>query len=153
MAVQPRDPRAPRETETRDAISRSEAWSEPSALADPHPSDGYVYRWIRTSTLSQADPSNVSKRFREGWVPVPKEEVEYLGLMADHRSRFPQNLEVGGLLLCKMEKARAVARQRHYETLAQRQVQSSDQNFLKQSDPRMPILEPEHKTTVTIGSR
>lgn len=146
------DPRAPRTVTTRTATSRHEEWKEPSKLPDPDPVDGYVYRWIRTATLGQPDPTNVSSRFREGWVPVPKEEVEHLGLMQDHRTRFPQNMEVGGLLLCKMEKERADARQRHFEKMAQNQVQASDHNFMKQSDPRMPVLKPERSSTTTFGS-
>lgn len=145
------DPRAPRTTATRVATSRQEEWKSPSTLPDPDPQDGYVYRWIRTATFGQPDPTNVSARFREGWQPVPKEEVEYLGLMPDHRSRFPANLEVGGLLLCKMEAERAAQRQRHYEKMAQNQLSASDHNFMKQSDPRMPILKPERSTMTTFG--
>lgn len=152
MVDQPRDPRAPRKMEEREATSRDAAWSEPSKLPDPIPQDGYVYRWVRTSTLGELDPTNVSTRFREGWEPVPKGEVEYLGLIPDHRSRFPNNLEVGGLLLCKMPRERAEARQRHYQRLAANQVAASDHNFMKQADPRMPLLAPERKTTVTFGS-
>lgn len=154
MADEPRDPRAPRKLELRDVTSRDAAWSEPSKLPDPEPQDGYVYRWIRTSTLGQPDPVNVSTRFREGWEPVPKEEVANLGLMQDHKTRFPEHMEVGGLLLCKMPVERAEARRAHYERLAAQQVAASDHNFLRQArpDPRMPILEPERRTTVTFGS-
>jgi hypothetical protein len=41
-----------------------------SALPDPTPEPGYVYRWIATHVLGQADPTNVSKKMREGWEPV-----------------------------------------------------------------------------------
>lgn len=152
MPSDTRDPRAPRTTDTRAATSRAESWQEPSKLPDPDPVDGYVHRWVRTATLGAADPTNVSTRFREGWTPVPKEDVEGLGLMPDHRSRFPNNMEVGGLLLCKMEVERAEARKNHFEKMAIQQVQASDHNFMKQADPRMPVLKPEHTTTTTWGS-
>lgn len=152
MANHTRDPRASRDTDTRAATSRNDSWIEPSKLPDPEPQDGYVYRWIRTATLGQADPTNVSTRFREGWTPVPKQDVMGLGLLPDQRSRFPENMEVGGLLLCKMPEERAEARKRHYEAKAQNQLQASDGNFMKQSDPRMPVLKPERSTTVTFGS-
>lgn len=152
MANTPRDPRAPRNTETREATSRIDTWVEPSKLPDPEPQDGYVYRWVRTATLGQTDPTNVSTRFREGWVPAPKEEFEHMGLMKDQRTRFPDNLEVGGLLLCKMEQERADARQRHFEAKAANQLQASDHNFMKQSDPRMPILKPERTSHTTFGT-
>lgn len=152
MSNQPRDPRAPRTVETREATSQPEAWKEPSKLPDPEPQDGYVYRWIRTATWGVADPTNVSTRFREGWVPVPKDEVAHLGLMQDHRTRFPDFMEVGGLLLCKMPEERAAARNAHFEKIAQTQVQASDHNFMKQSDPRMPVLTPTRTSTTTFGS-
>ena len=152
MANTPRDPRASRTTETRAATSRHDSWVEPSNLPDPEPQDGFVYRWVRTATLGQADPKNVSTRFREGWVAAPKEDFEHMNLMKDQRSRFPDNLEVGGLLLCKMEEDKAAARQSHYEKKAQDQIRASDHNFMKQSDPRMPILEPVRTSTTTFGT-
>lgn len=152
MANTQRDARTPRSQETREAEEAAAVWKEPSKLPDPEPRDGYVYRWIRTSTLSAPDPTNVSTRFREGWVPVPKEEVAHLGLMQDHKTRFPDNMEVGGLLLCKMPEEVAAARQKHYERLARNQVQASDHNFMKNSDPRMPLLKPERTSTTTFGS-
>lgn len=146
-----KDPRATRTQETREAEVRTEGWTEPSKLPDPEPDEYYVYRWIRTATLGLADPTNVSTRFREGWVPVPKEEVMHLGLMPDHRSRYPDNLEVGGLLLCKMPRKRAEQRQKHYEKVARTQIEASDHNFMKQADPRMPVLAPSRSSTVTFG--
>lgn len=151
MANQTRDPRSPRTVETREAEARTEDWKEPSKLPDPEPQDGYVFRWIRTATLGQADPTNVSTRFREGWVPVPLAEVQHLGLMPDHRTRFPDNLEVGGLLLCRMEEDKAKARQRHFEKVSRNQIEASDSNFMKQADPRMPVLPSARSSTVTFG--
>lgn len=153
MANSPRDPRAPRSTDTREATSRShDSWVEPSNLPDPEPQDGYVFRWIRTATLGQIDPTNISTRFREGWEPAPKEDFEHMGLLKDQKSRFPDNLEVGGLLLCKMPEDRALARKEHFEKKAQQQVQASDHNFMKQSDPRMPVLKPERSNMTTFGT-
>ena len=147
-----RDPRAPRSTDMREDNARPSTWKDPGLLPDPEPMAGYTHRWIRTATLGNADPTNVSTRFREGWAPVPKEEVEHLGLMQDHRTRFPANMEVGGLLLCRMPTERAEERTRHFEQMAANQVRSSDHNFMKQSDPRMPVLKPERTTTTTWGS-
>lgn len=152
MANNTRDPRAPRNTTERAATSQHDSWIEPSSLPDPDPQDGFVFRWIRTATLGQVDPTNVSTRFREGWFPAPKEDFEHLGLMRDQRSRFPDNLEVGGLLLCKMEESKAEARKRHYEDKTSKQIQASDNNFMRASDPRMPILSPERKSTTTFGT-
>ena len=75
--------RADRDNSTREAETRAKSWSPPSTLPDPVPAPGWKYRWIRTSMLGQADLQNVSVRMREGWEPVPSEEVPELpGLYA-----------------------------------------------------------------------
>lgn len=148
------DNRTPRTNETREADENVEAWVNPGLLPDPPQREGWVYRWVRTSTLGLADPTNVSSRFREGWQPVPMEEwMEMeLGLMQDHRTQFPDNLEVGGLLLCKMPKERSEQRQRHFERVAANQIVASDNNFMRDADPRMPLLKPDRSSTTTFGS-
>lgn len=150
----PSDPRAPRTNETRESEVRPEPWVNPGLLPDPPHLPGWVYRWVRTSSLGLADPTNVSARFREGWQPVPKEEWQAmnLGLMQDHRTQFRDNLEVGGLLLCKMPEERSKQRQRHYERLAANQIAASDNNFMRDADPRMPLLKPDRTSTTTFGS-
>lgn len=146
--------RTPRTEETRESEKQPEAWVNPGLLPDPPPNPGWVYRWVRTSSLGLSDPTNVSARFREGWQPVPREEWQdmQLGLMQDHRTQYPENLEVGGLLLCKMPEERARQRQRHFERVAANQIAASDNNFMRDADPRMPLLKPERTSTVTFGS-
>ena len=61
--------RTHRSTETRDQDERNESWQPPSILPDPTPIAGYTFRWIRTSMIGHADNTNVSMKFREGWVP------------------------------------------------------------------------------------
>jgi hypothetical protein len=46
--------RKPRQTDTREEQVRSKSWEPPQVLPDPAPQDGYVFRWIRTSTLGNA---------------------------------------------------------------------------------------------------
>lgn len=147
-----REGRALRETQSREAEARTEAWKPQSKLPDPTPRDGIVYRWIRTHARGQLDTTNVSQRLREGWVPVRKEDVpELKDVMTDFNSRFPENIEVGGLLLCKQSAETAHARQRHYEELARNQIRASDQNLMREADPRMPLLKPERQTRTTFG--
>jgi hypothetical protein len=45
----------------------------------------------------------------------------------------------------------AQARQDFYSGKAEQQVNSIDNNYLRESDPRMPMLKPERKTRVTFG--
>ena len=43
------------------------------------------------------------------------------------------------------------ARRDYYNNLAQQQVESIDNNYLKENDPRMPMLEPQRQSRVTFG--
>jgi hypothetical protein len=36
--------------------------------------------------------------------------------------------------------------------MAQRQMESVDNNYMRENDPRMPVLRPERSTKVTFGS-
>jgi hypothetical protein len=87
--------------------------------------------------------------FREGWQPVKAEDHPELMLASDVGSQFEGNIEVGGLLLCKADKARMDARTKHFEQVADNQMQSVDNNFLRENDPRMPLLNPERSTRVS----
>ncbi len=143
--------RAPRETETREAQTRNQTWKPPSILPDPTPEPGYAYRWIRTATLGQSDNPNVSSKMREGWVPVRAEDHPELMLMADANSRFKGNIEVGGLLLCKIPTEVAKQRDAYYSEMASRQMESVDNNFMRENDPRMPLFK-ERSSRTTFGS-
>ena len=66
--------RNPRELDTRARSERPKQWMPPTLLPDPTPEEGYVYRWIRVSTLGTNDPGNVSGKLREGWEPVKLSE-------------------------------------------------------------------------------
>lgn len=148
-----REGRAIRETQTREADARPEVWKPNALLPDPTPRDGIVYRWVRTSVRGQVDTTNVSARFREGWQPVRKEDVPELSdVITDHNSRFPENIEIGGLLLCRIDQAIAHARQRHYEEMARNQVRASENNLMREADRRMPLHKPEVTSRTTFGS-
>lgn len=144
--------RAPRETQTREKTERKKSWAPASRVPEPLKNDQYSYRWIRTATLGQADNTNVSAKFREGWEPVPASEHPELQVMSDIDSRFDGNVEVGGLLLCRNDKENVQARNEHYRELATRQMESVDNSYLRESDPRMPMLRPERSTKTTFGS-
>ena len=65
--------------------------------------------------MGEADPTNYSKKIREGWQPVDIEEVPELAhLVIEPNPRFEGKLEVGGLLLCKMPERMVNQRNNHY---------------------------------------
>ena len=138
--------RKPRATETREAGERRKPWKRSSMLPTPEPRDGLSFRWIRTSTLGTADMTNVSGRFRDGYVPVKADEYPELHIMSDIDSRFKDNIEVGGLLLCAIPTE--LREDRIYGQLesAQNQSEAVDRNYMRESDPRMPMLRPERNS-------
>lgn len=144
--------RTPRDTETREMTgSRKKTWKRQSMLPTPDPRPGIKFRWIRTSTLGNADMTNVSARFREGYTPVLATEYPELQIMSDVDSRFKGNVEVGGLLLCAAPSEDVQARVDGQLELAQSQIDAVDRNFMRESDPRMPVLRPERSTKTSFG--
>jgi hypothetical protein len=142
--------RLDRNTDNREFSERPKQWAPPELLPEPDKQAGYAYRWIRTSTLNQADPRNLSAKLREGWEPVGIEEQPKFQLLVDPNSRFKDNIEIGGLLLCKTPEEFVGQRNAHYRVQAENQMEAVDSNLMRQSDPRMPLFN-EKKSTVTFG--
>ena len=144
--------RTPREIETRQQTERPMAWKPPELLPEPDKEPGFAYRWIRVSTLNNADPRNLSAKLREGWEPVKIEEQPKFALLADPNSRFKDNIEIGGLLLCKTPVEFVKQRNDYYTNMSVEQTEAVDNSFMRQSDSRMPLFR-ESKSTTTRGSR
>jgi hypothetical protein len=140
-----------REVDTRELNERPKQWQLPELLPEPDKQAGYSYRWIRVSTLNAADPRNLSAKMREGWEPVRLEEQPKFQLLADPNSRFKDNIEIGGLLLCKTPTELVEQRNAHFARQSQNQTEAVDNNLMRQSDPRMPLFS-ERKSTSTFGS-
>jgi hypothetical protein len=138
--------RNPRALETRDKITRY-VYTPASALPDPTPEPGMVYRWIATHVLGQPQ-HNVSSKMREGWEPV--KAVDHPELMIEGNAKTG-NVEIGGLMLCKMPRERAQARDEYYAKQAQAQMESVDNNFMRNNDPRMPLFADRKSTTSRGG--
>jgi hypothetical protein len=143
--------RITRELESREVTERPKQWQLPELLPEPDKQAGYSYRWIRVSTLNAADPRNLSAKLREGWEPVRLEEQPKFQLLADPNSRFKDNIEIGGLLLCKTPTELVQQRNAYFANQSQNQTEAVDNNLMRQSDPRMPLFN-ERKSTTTFGS-
>ncbi len=142
--------RLARELETRAVVERPKQWMPAELLPEPDKQPGFAYRWIRVSTLNTADPRNLSAKLREGWEPVPIEEQPKLRLLADPNSRYRENIEIGGLLLCKTPHEFVVQRNEHFAKQTQAQTEAVDNSLMRQSDPRMPLFK-ERKSTSSFG--
>ena len=139
--------RTPRDNASREKTARA-VYVPPSALPDPTPEPGYVYRWIATHVLGEANPTNVSKKMREGWAPVKAEDHPELMLVGNAKTG---NVEIGGLMLCKMLKEQAQARDEYYAQQAQDQMNSVDNHFMRNNDPRMPLFS-DRKSSTSRGA-
>jgi len=146
------DPRISRESENRDNKQRKMAWAPPETLPSPNPQDGWVFRWIRTSMMGQADPTNTSAKRREGWEPVRAEDHPELMFNADPNTRFKGNVEIGGLLLCKAPREMADQRDAYYRQQSQNQMESVDNSFMREKDGRSNMsLFNDKKSSVSFG--
>jgi hypothetical protein len=137
--------RTPRDLGSREKTARME-YRPASSLPDPTPEAGYVFRWIATHVLGNADPTNVSKKTREGWEPVRAEDHPELALFVGKSG----NVELGGLMLCKMPEELAKSREEYYRRQSNAQIDAVDNNLMRQNDPRMPLFK-ERKSTTSRG--
>ena len=143
--------RLSRELETRKAAYRPEAWRPPETLPMPEDRPGWKHRYVRVSTMGQADPSNISSKLREGYEPCKAEDYPELMMHATVEGRFKGGIEIGGLLLCRIPEEFLKQRADYYDKQNKSQIDSVDNNFLRENDPRMPLFS-ERKTKVTFGS-
>lgn len=142
--------RLTRELETRAIAERPKQWQQPELLPEPDKEAGYAYRWVRVSTLNQADPRNLSAKLREGWEPVTIEEQPKFRLLVDPASRFKDNIEIGGLLLCKTPVEFVKQRNDYFARQTQAQTEAVDNNLMRQSDARMPLFN-ERRSSTSFG--
>lgn len=142
--------RLDRELETREVVERPKQWMPADLLPEPDKQAGFAYRWIRVSTLNDADPRNLSAKIREGWEPVRIEEQPKFKLLADPSSRYKDNIEIGGLLLCKTPEEFVSQRNAHYQNVTDSQTRAIDNSFMRDNDPRMPLFN-ERKSSTSFG--
>jgi len=136
--------------ESREAAERPRRWMPPQLLPDPNPEPGYQFRWIRISTLGEADPRHISSKLREGWEPVKASMHPEVQMMSGSATRFPDSIEIGGLLLCKTPVEMVQQRNEFFQKQTDAQMQSVDNNFMRQNDARMPLFH-DRQSKVTFG--
>ena len=155
--VDDKDVRASRSSDTREKDNRPKVWKMPSALELPDEaielaeSQGITYRWIRESVLGQDDKTNVSKRFREGFVPVRPDELPgFHDLPTVDDGRHAGVIGVGGLILCKIDKDIADQRNDYFEQQTQNQMTAVENDLMREENPSMPISS-KMSSKVTFG--
>ena len=139
-----------RELETREKTTRKKSWTRPEALTSPTPEEGYAFRWIRVAMQGTVDATNVSSKLREGWEPVKATDHPEITLVTIENERFADNVIIGGLMLCKAPVELVAERTEHFEGQTRTQMDSVDNNLMRENDARMPLFN-ERKTKVTFG--
>ena len=139
--------RSNRDNKSRDKSART-VYVPPSNLPDPTPDPDYTFRWVATHVLGQPLANNVSLQMRDGYEPVKAVDHPELALFGNNASG---NVEIGGLMLCKAPKERIEARSEHYNRQAQNQMDSVDNHFMRNNDPRMPLFA-DRKSTTSRGT-
>ena len=141
--------RLKRDVESREKSTRKKAWQQPELLPSPTPEEGYKFHWVRVATLGVVDATNVSSKLREGWTPVKAVDHPEIVLVATEQERFKDNIIIGGLMLCKAPDEMVDERNEHYAQQADAQIQSVDNNLMRENDPRMPLFN--DRTTSRTG--
>jgi hypothetical protein len=145
--------RSDRGLESRATTYRPSSWQAPEALPMPDERPGWKHRYVRLSTMGVADPSNISSKLREGYEPCKAEDYPELMMHAAVDGRFRGGIEIGGLLLCRIPKEFMEQRAQHFANLNQSQMDSVDNNFLREQDSRSNMaMIVDKKSKVSFGS-
>lgn len=145
------DNRINREQTTREKATRKKAWQRPEILPSPNPEPGYEYHWVRVSTQGLVDATNVSSKLREGWEPVKAKDHPEITMVTVENEKFKDNVVIGGLMLCKAPEELIEERNSYYAEQTKAQIDSVDNNLMRENDPRMPLFN-DRKTKITFGN-
>jgi hypothetical protein len=124
-------------------------------LDAPDAPPGYQFRWIREATRGIDDKSNMSKRIREGYEPVRAEDYPDFEAPTIDSGSNKGVIGVGGLILAKVPVETAAERNAYFKDQADSAMQGVDQNYMRESDARMPIKDGDIQRTskVAFGSK
>ena len=145
------DNRINREQNTREKETRKKAWQRPEILPSPNPEPGYEYHWVRVSTQGLVDATNVSSKLREGWEPVKAKDHPEITMVTVENEKFKDNVVIGGMMLSKAPEELIEARNSYYAEQTKAQIDSVDNNLMRENDPRMPLFN-DRKTKITFGN-
>jgi hypothetical protein len=147
-----RQNRMDRELDSRAVtFERPKAWAPPEVLPSPNDRPGWTHRWVRLAVLGKADPSNISSKLREGYEPCKAQEYPELMMHAVSEGQFKGGIQNGDLLLCRIPSEFLAQRAAYYDKQNQAQMESVYNNFLRESNPKMPLFA-ERKSSVSFGS-
>ena len=153
MTESTKQSRSSRTTETREKTTRRTPWKPPSSLDAPPAPEGYVHRWIRTSTMGVDDTKNLSARLREGFDLVRADEYPDFHAPTIQDGKHAGVIGVGGLVLARFPLETLEERNAYYQAKTDGQQEAIDNDMLREQHPSMPISKPERQSRVTFGGR
>lgn len=142
--------RKSREDTTRERAQRVMQWKQPGEMPEVRKTSGYFYKWVRVSFSDKPDGRNLTSHKSEGFEAVRIEEQPHLADLIDTSTRFKDGIEYDGLLLMKQPIELHKQRTAFYDRQNENQMKSVDNNFMKESDSRMPLFS-EKRSKVTFG--
>ena len=97
----------------------------------------------------------MSKRIREGYEPVRAEDYPDFEAPTIDNGNNKGVIGVGGLILAKVPVETAEERNAYFNSQARDAMSGVDQNFLRESDPKMPLKDSDiqRSSKVAFGSR
>lgn len=140
-----------REVETRETQMRETPWKPAALTPSPNPREGLDFRYVRASMRGEADNINVSQAMREGWEPVLASDYPELMVVSDRDSQYPDNVLIGGLLLCSRPSEIGKQIELHAMKEIDDQMEAVDRNYFREQDARMPMLQPERRSRISFG--
>jgi len=161
------DERAPRDSETRDALAEDDdSW----LFADKFPpcdlGPDWVLRWCRASWRNGPDPDdkpNMLRRIRQRWIPVSWEEATREGGFTgikDQRSSYSHELredgdvvEIEGMVLCKRSKVNHDKYKSVMRGRAQAAMDNLESSVARNQHDSMRTITQERKTNIGTGER
>lgn len=132
---------------------RKVTYTPPSYLDAPKPNDdGIKYRWLRVSMGGEDDARNISKRRREGYEFVRKEEHPDYDVPVHESGKYAGVIGTGDLVLAKIPTEMAEAKQEYYANKTTTQTAAVDADILKEQHPSMPVTQ-RRKSSVSFGKK
>lgn len=120
------------------------------ALPMPRAPQGVHYRFIRHTINSETDVVNMGRYLREGWQPVSLKQHPEMAMSVNPEAKNSDLIQIGDLTLYQISEEFIKSRSRYYADFNGRQMESVDNTFMKENNPKMPLFN-NRESRVTFG--
>ena len=138
---------------SRSHQKRKVTYTPPSYLDAPKPKvDSVKYRWLRVSAGGEDDARNISKRKREGYEFVKKEEHPDFDVPMHETGKYAGVIGSGDLVLAKIPVEMAEAKEEYFRNKTKQQTNAVEADILKEQHPSMPLTQ-KRSSSVSVGKK